>query len=390
MQPEPDGIAARIGTQLQSAEGRKALLAGCWKLLRKANLVCFLLYAFTLILAFVAMRYLGEQNMFFAFCIYWPPLVWFLPAMALAFTSVCLLDWKTFAGVALVSAGVMVIPLGGRLPKKPDVAAPAPPGQVALTVLTNNRGQDKGEKGESLKSFMNAMQPDIMVFQESYGMADRYKADPGYSNFPHTSGVGEFVLLSRHPILSAELVSLRPPDAAPGSNWPAIAARFVIQIGARRVVVYNVHAPTPRDTLRYYMRGAALYGLLGLPGTPWAEKKKEGEKGWLQRIELMKALLERAKQEKEATLLVGDFNMPECGYLRGVVGESFADSHSEAGSGFGFSFPGTTHNPLSFGGVWMRIDYIFFTRAHWQCAWSMAEPGRKSQHRSVVARFALK
>lgn len=389
MQTELDGIAARIGTQMQTAEGRKVLLAGCWKLLRKVNLGCFVFYAITLILAFVGMRYLGEQNMFFAFCIFWPPLVWFLPAIALAFTSICLLDWRTLVGLVLVSAALIVIPLGGRLPRNLDVAAPAPAGEVALTVLTNNRGQDKGGKGESLKPFMDAMRPDIMAFQESPGMANRYKFDPGYSAFPHAADVGEFVLLSKYPILSAELVSLRPSDATAGDYWPTIAARFQVQVGTRQIVVYNVHAPTPRDTLRYYMRGAALYGLLGLPGTPWAEKKKEGEKGWLRRIELVKALLERAKREKEATLLVGDFNMPQCGYLHAVVGEMFTDSHTAAGIGFGFSFPGTTRNPLSLGGVWMRIDYIFSTPGKWRCLWSQAEPSRKSQHRSVVARFAL-
>lgn len=389
MQSEPDSLAARIGTQLQSAEGRKALRAGCWILLRRANLACFAFYALALLLMFLAMRFLGEQNMFFAFCIFWPPLVWFLPAIALTFTSICLLDWKVLAGLGIVSAGVILIPLGGRLPKRPDVGASAPDGQVALTILTNNRGQDKGEKGESLKPFMDAMRPDIMAFQESYGMANRYKSDPGYGTYPHTADVGEFVLLSKHPIISAEAVTLQPPAAA-GDRWPIIAARFQVQVGTKHVVIYNVHAPTPRDTLRYYMRGAALYGILGFPGTPWAEKKKEGEKGWLQRIELIKALLHRARQEKEATLLVGDFNMPECGYLRGVVSELFEDSHSAAGSGFGFSFPGTTHNPLSFGGVWMRIDYILSSRANWRCMWSQAEPHRKSQHRAVVARFVLK
>ncbi|MBX7211962.1 MAG: endonuclease/exonuclease/phosphatase family protein [Verrucomicrobiaceae bacterium] len=390
MHQKLDEIARGVGARMQSSEGRKELCLGCRRLLLRLNFLAFFMYAGAIFVAFAGMRYLGEQNMFFAFCIYWPPLVWFLPAVGLAFTSVCLLDWRTFVGLVVVSGTVILLPLGWRPPRTTNVNTPPPAGKLALTILTNNRGQDKGEKGESIRTFMNTMKPDIMAFQESAGMAPRYKADPGYADFPHAAGVGEFVLLSKHPIIAMELVPLRPEGDVAGGSWPVVAARFVVEAGGRRVVIYNVHAPTPRDTLRYYMRGAFLYGIFGLPGTPWAARKQEGEKGWHQRISLMEALLERARQEKEPTVLTGDFNMPECGYLHSVVSSVFADSHSEAGEGFGFTFPGTTRNPLSFGGPWMRIDHIFFAPDEWRCIWSLAEPQRKSQHRAVVARLILR
>lgn len=389
MPEKVDAIAAMLGARLQSAEGRRFLLCGCWRLLQRLNFYGFALYAVVLILAFVLMKYLGERNMFFAFCVFWPPSVWFLPGMMFVMTSACLLDWKTLAGVVLVSIGMIIIPLDWKFPKKVSIAEKVSSGKISLTVLTNNRGQDKGEYGESLKPFMNAMRPDIMAFQESPGMANRYKLDPGYSDFPHVAEVGEFVLLSKYPIISSESVPSRPPDAGAEGWWPVIAARFRIQLGEQAMVIYNVHAPSPRGTLNYYMRGAFLYGILGLPGTPWAQRRREGERGWLQRIAQMNLLLDHAASEKEPTLLLGDFNMPGCGYLHSVVAGQFSDSHEEAGSGFGFSFPGITRNPLSLGGPWMRIDYIFSDRAHWRCAWSQAEPSRKSQHRAVVARLVF-
>lgn len=377
-----------MGAQLQSPDGRRILAAGCWRLLRTLNGLLCILYLLALIAIYLLMRCVGERNMFLAFCLYLPPLGWFVPALGLAFTSLCLLDWKSLVGLSVVCAAVAVFGVGWKISgaKRDPVGSTEAGGQSVVTVLTNNRGQDIGAHGESLKPFMNAIKPDVMAFQESPGMANRYKSDPGYSDYQHAADVGEFTLLSKYPILSSELVSLRPVDALPESWWPTIAARFVVQIGSRTVVIYNVHAPTPRGTLQYYSsRGAFLYGIIGLPGTPWAAKRREGEKGWLQRIEIVKALLERVRAEKEPTIVAGDFNMPSCGYLHALVAESISDCHAAAGRGFGFSFPGITRNPLALGGPWMRIDYLFGGSERVQCLWSKTEGRRRTQHVAVAA-----
>jgi len=84
-------------------------------------------------------------------------------------------------------------------------------------------------------------------------------------------------------------------------------------------------------------------------------------------------------------IAVGDYNSPQAGYIHGIFDENLDDAHKTAGSGFGFTFPGTTRNPLSFGGPWMRIDHIFYDPEHWEALGSIAEKKRPSQHRAFAA-----
>ena len=381
------------GSQWQTTQRRGALLRDCWRLLRRINLVVWTIYAALVVLAFVLMRWLGEKNLFFGCAIYWPPMVWFLPAIVLAGTSVVLVDWKTFSANVILCITLAVFGIGWKWPHEIDLQKTNPGGNTEITILTNNRGQNMGQ---SMKPFIDAVQPDVMCFQDSHGMKKRYLSDPGYAAYPHVAEAGEFVVLSKLPILSSELISQTPlpPSGLPeDQNWrPVIAAKFRIDAGGWVFVLYNVHTFTPRGTLRHNMRGALFYGILGVPGTSWAEKRRLGEAAWHQRIDQLKDLLASAAEETEPVILAGDFNMPQLGYLHGVVAEQFPDSHEEAGGGFGFTFPGSTEGPLSLlslDGAWMRLDYVFFDRTNWRCEWSCAEPDRASQHRALVARLAL-
>lgn len=381
------------GRRLQSPEGRRQLVGGCLRLVQRVVSGTTVTYVLALLLLGALMRYVGERNMFFAFCLYLPPLLWYLPALVLL--PLCLLvgAWRTLLVSCLCVALSVSVFFGYKLGSHEPVAMVAPP--TRLVVLTNNRGQNAGQ---SLKPFKNLVKPDVMVFQEAGGTASRYLADPAYGEFKDGRDVaGEFSLVSRYPIVSGDPVTLTVA-AVPRSVYEpttatetyTIAARYVLDVNGTHVVVYNVHMPTPRDTLRYYQRGVFLYGLIGLPGTPFAAKRVANQKGWDQRMELVLKLLERARQETGPTLLVGDFNMPSTGWSYQQVLKDFAEAHAEAGSGFGFTFPGVTRNPLSFGGAWMRIDHLFFDREHWYCHQGITEPDRASQHRAAAAVLDLK
>ena len=381
-----------IGTRLQSPEGRKQLVGGCLRLIRRLVSWSTLLYVFTLLILGACMRWIGEQNVFFAFCLYLPPLLWYLPAFVLLPLCLLVWAWRTLGFSLLALVGSLMLFFDFKFGSD---ETPAASSAARLVVLTNNRGQNAGQ---SLRPFKNLVKPDLMVFQESGGTSARYLADPAYAEFKDGRDVAsEFSLISRYPVLSGDPVTVTiaslPRNLSEGQDPTeshTIAARYVIDVNGTQVVVYNVHMPTPRETLRYYQQGVFIYGLIGLPGTPFAAKREANQKGWDQRIELLQKLLERARQETGPTLLVGDFNMPSTGWCYQQTAASFGEAHAEAGSGFGFTFPGTSRNPLSLGGVWMRIDHLFFDPAHWDCVQATTERDRPSQHRATAATFELK
>ncbi len=386
-----------FGARLQTREGRVKIVGGCVGLSRKLLRWTMLFYLLALLVQCLLMRFVGERNVFFAFCIYLPPLVWFLPALALLPLCMLVLEWR---GLLVGTVGVVALLLfffGLEIRGQSDLLALDPAARERqLVVLTNNRGQNLNQ---SMRGFKDAVKPDVMVFQESGGYSARYLADPGYAEFKHGRDVGEFSLVSKHPIISMEpvVVVVDAVPRMPGVSTTTVAvkeshvvaARCVINFQGQHVVIYNVHMPSPRDALRYHMRGPFLYGLLGVPGTLLGDKRAAIQRGWNQRIEMVRELIKRAEAESEPTLLAGDFNMPSAGYCKSLVNGTWGDGHDVRGSGFGFTFPGTSRNPLWLGGPGIRIDYVFFDPEKWRCIGAITEPDRESQHRAFVASLTL-
>ena len=355
-----------------SAEGREAwrqFIARLLYLLRWLVRLCAAGYLLILVVLWVLFRYHGEHNLTLAFTLYLPPAGWGLP-LAVLLPLVLIFDWRS---LGLVVASVVVIAMGfmgwrGHSPR------PAPANAPVLTVLTFNRGESKG----SLEPFKNLTKPDVLVLQDADSRAERYSKVPGYEEFQYGDGVGEFVLASRFPITSKELIKDGPV---------AVAGRFTIDWQGRTVVIYSMHLPTPRPALSSLMHGAFLWGVLGVGGK-WAAKRESDEAWWEDQISHARTLMRRAEAETLPCLVVGDSNAPAQGYVHHVLTQRFVDAHEAAGFGCGLSFPGTTHNPLSLGGPWMRIDKLLAS-SQWQPLWNRAEADRPSQHRSVAASFAL-
>ena len=389
-----DGLHT-FGARLQTREGRIAILKGLLRLARRLVRWSTFAYLVFLLLFCLLLRYVGERNVFFAFCLYLPPLAWFLPAFVLMPLCLLVLEWRGLLA-GLIVFPVVVVGFFGFKPSldAPSIPPPEKRAKNSLVVLTNNRGQ---HDNKSMKPFKNLVQPDVMVFQEAAGVSSRYLADPAYAEFKHGRDYSEFAIVSKHPIVSLDAVQaeVRPPMRAgslepPRVERPVIAVRYVIDFNGRSVVLYNIHLPSPRDTLRSYFRGAFVYGLIGIPGTVLGEKRAVNQKGWDVRTEMVTQLIARASKEKDPVILAGDFNMPAPGWNHSLVTREFQDAHEEAGAGFGFTFPGITRNPLSFGGAWMRIDYVFAGRGSWKILASAAEADRASQHRATAAQVLLR
>ncbi len=370
-----DHFLNRLGEALRDEESRRNLRVVIGRWIRRAFLVITVGYALALAGLVGGMRWIGEQHMTLGFLLYLPRQTFLLP---LPFIMVLTLffDWK-LVGLQ-IAAGAAFVAFGMEWQGRSVNVWKGTVEEGIFTVLTYNRGQ---HANQSLQPFKNLTKPDFIVFQEAPLRAQRYGKAEGYEEFTSHVSLGEFTLLSRFPIISAT-----PVMAKTAERERMVAVRYVVDLGGRHAAIYSVHFASPRRTLGSYARGGFLYGVIGLPGTPFNEKRKKSQLWWDDRIEQARELLLMIEQESLPVILAGDLNAPSGGYIHQLFKSTLRDAHAEAGSGFGFTFPGATHNPLSGGGPWMRIDYVFCS-SRWEPVACLTEEERPSQHRAVAVKF---
>lgn len=312
----------------------------------------------------------GQSNITFAALMYLPPWIWVVPLFLLLVPAL-ILDRKSAFALILAIVLFFAFHIDVRLfgPAAPEFTGSS----ATLKVLTWNRGQDNGV---SLRPIKDSLQPDFITLQETRGRG--YAGSPDYAEFTQVSNVGEFVLLSRWPILDAT------PVRQPGSDSVS-AIRYQVLFEGERLVIYNVHLPSPRAVLDSYKRGAFLWGIIGFPGSPWESKKLHYQAFWDQQLLIAQNIADNIAKEKDPVLVLGDFNTPAFGPIYRVFSSQFQDAHMKAGEGTGFTFPGNTHNPLALFRPWLRLDMIFAPR-NWNL-WSCKTIQARSQHCPVFAEF---
>ncbi len=349
---------------------------------RSCRILTYLWLGFILLLI-LALRYVGENNTATAVLLYLPPSVWLLPTAPLLLAALLLRDGRNiFACIitlAFIASWLFGYELPSLLPQKTS------PGDLTITILTHNIG----ERGNtSLQPFKNLIKPDLMTFQDAPSRGRRYKGTKGYEEFPYAEDVGEFTLVSRYPILNKQII-LRPPTDVPEMMKFPLAARFEVDANGRRIVIYNVHAFSPREHLRpKAVIAAIVYGLAGWSGNPWEERRAKLQAFWSAQQVAMRSLTARIASETAPCILAGDTNTPPQGAIHRILTANLQDAHSTVGEGCGFTFPGLTRNPLSLFGPWLRIDRILAS-PHWRCVSTQVEPHNPSQHRALAATFSL-
>ncbi|MEZ5384355.1 MAG: integrase core domain-containing protein [Prosthecobacter sp.] len=326
------------------------------------------LYLLSLLLVTIGLHWWGQSNITSAALMYLPPWIWIAPTFVMMVPAL-ILDWRPGLCLSLATVLFSAFHLDIRVLNK---SAPDFNGNFeTLKVLTWNRGQGNTA---SLKPIKDGLQPDFILLQET---SDRgYPRDSEYAEFMHISGIGEFVLLSRWPILKARQLH------SPGSR-EILAVRYVVAFGGRRCVIYNVYLPSPRETLESYKRGAFISGILGFPGSPWVAKKTHYQAFWDEQLAMARDVADHIAKDKDPVIVVGDFNTPAFGPIYRIFASQFQDAHLKAGEGTGFTFPGNTHNPLALFRPWLRLDMIFAPR-HWKL-WSCETIETQSRHRPVFA-----
>lgn len=347
-------------------------------LLRACTLVVAGFSLLVLVAAALAMEWAGQHNLATAFAMFLPRWIWALP-LAMTVPPLLLLHWKAGLG-ALAAVCLYWGPwMGyGWLGSKLNLETAAD-----VRVLTWNRGQ---ANGESLQPFKNQTRPDLIAMQDAGRRLAGYLSAPEYADLPHGAEAGEFLLLSRYPVRATGLLSFPAHPGLDQANYTTVAARFEVDAPSGTLAFYNVHFPTPRDTLSFYRRGIPLYGIIGIPGTGWGRKRENYQAYWDGQGNLHRQLIERLKSEKLPKIVAGDFNTPAFGPWHRMYTELLNDSHAEGGSGYGHTFPGKTGNPLALFQSWLRIDRILADNT-WCLACQVTESDRASQHLAVFAAY---
>jgi vancomycin resistance protein VanJ len=275
-----------------------------------------------------------------------------LPLVGLWLAFALMRRWRTLAlltpgALAFVLAyGVMLLP---RAIVAQDADAPT------LTIMTwNMRGQHTDL--QQTYDLIAEIDADIVALQELTQPAvdfltplleERYRYSALHSYALSVNGVG---IYSAYPILD-------------DTFWLGLLGNMRVEIafGETRVVVYNVHPPSPGLRVNTAPRSAEIDDLL-----------------------------ERLSAETDPLLVVGDFNTTDQSDDYARLTERLIDSYREAGDGLGLTFPNLGYaNPLA-GALppIIRIDYIFHDD-RWQTlsAYVPASSGG-SDHYPVVATLA--
>lgn len=354
------------------------LVKGALRLLRLAVRLTVLLYLAALAVVALSIDRFGQANVTTATLMYLPSPIWLLPGFALLLPAL-LFDWKSF--LLLLVGGGFFFTSHLNYQWRSGRALEAPKPFEKLRLLSWNRGQSGSTSLSTLKA---ELKPDFILLQDARGRGARYRLDANYREFREFVDTGEFVMMSRWPVLASENLTMNGDN---GSVVTLGAARFVTVFAGKRVIIYSIHLPSPRDALEATGRGAFLLGILGLPGTSLETKKLHYQAFWDGQMLKAAEILRRIRRETDPVIIAGDFNTPAIGPLYKLYADIFQDAHLQSGSGFGHTFPGDTRNPLALFQPWLRLDQMFASQ-DWQVLNCQPQPV-KSQHLPVFGIFKL-
>jgi hypothetical protein len=252
-----------------------------------------------------------------------------------------------------------------------------------LRVLTCNRGESGGH---DFFPFVNEQDPDILVVQQSRSFGAWKPDATEIARRPHGAEMGEFLIRSRFPIVSQQLLVAGTVSTRSGPKQVIPGLRCVVEAGALgQIVIYDVHLPSPRQVLRDMGIGAPQAS----SSSAWIGTPGEMRSYWEMHHECARLIHEKIRAETLPTIAMGDWNNPDHGPLYREFADGLWDAHREAGRGYGYTFPDDVSRMLAGGKPWLRIDYILASTT-WQVAGCQVEADAEgAQHRAVAAVLVL-
>jgi vancomycin resistance protein VanJ len=257
------------------------------------------------------------------------------------------------------------------------------PTSTNFIVISNNIGQNQKT---SFWKFSEALHPDVIMLQDCGASVYRYQQDYKKTKW-NVAAIDQFAIMTRHTIISARTFT-DELGRVPDGEEDLVAARFVIRVDGKDVVLYNIHLPTPRDALGSLRGNGFIRSLFTGEGVYSSKVRKEFQAFMDRNRELASHIIKEASRETLPAIIAGDFNAPSQGLVANAFSKYFHDAHRLAGQGCGFTFPGQTRNPFSLFGPYLRIDYIYSNKYIIPDG-SLVEMARVSQHRAIAASFNL-
>ncbi len=319
------------------APGPASGVRGALRALAIAGSLGYLLALVGVILAF---RYVGERWWVTLAAMYLPRIGFVLP---LPFIVLAIVLWgpRSLLRLQVLTLLLVVVPLmgfnlgTGRLPNRGPAAV--------IRVVSYNVGF--GGRGISgVVAQVRAFSPDLVLLQDASAGFER-ELRTAFGGW-HVRLDGQFFTASRSPILEAWV----PPTIvyARGTGG-AHFVRYTLNTPLGVVDVFNVHPTSPRQGLEE-VRGN------GLREEVTSGRLFAGKAGPLvefnayRRQRQLEAVAAAAKTSPRPVIIAGDTNLPGLSWILGERLGQFRDAFSQAGLGFGYTFP--ANRP------WMRIDRI--------------------------------
>jgi endonuclease/exonuclease/phosphatase (EEP) superfamily protein YafD len=320
---------------------------------------------------------LGPERWWFtAFNLYLPQAVWLIPGILLS--AACLVTARRWLWLPLLCVAWVAGPLMGFCWHSSEVQEWSE--GVPLRVMTWNikYGLHGTPAQQALRRDIDAYSPDVILFQDATGMVDGPLA--GYFSRWHLHSQGQFVIASRLPLSSVEIL---PIDLPWGDRHTCM--RYQLRSGSTIVTLYNVHLESPRMGL------SAVTSSRRRPShLPMAIQRFE--QNVLTRFGQGEVVREYIRRERGPVILAGDLNSPDASLVcAGLRRSGLHDAFREGGRGYGYTYG---HFLLRqripwLRTSWMRIDHIMMN-SRFRTVRCWTGTGDASDHRPVIADLILR
>ncbi len=327
-------------------------------------------YPASLLAIILVLRFAGERWWVSAALLYLPRIGFGLPLPFLVILF--LLSGRRLLLLSqLVALLLVLFPLMGlRLPGSPARAN----GAFHLRLCSYNIAT--GAHGaEPILEELRGTDADVILLQETD--ATQYDAlRRGLAGY-QVHIAGQFLIASRFPVdETVEPPIIRHRGRARSPRF--VSYRVTTPAGPLRIL--NVHPISPREALAE-LRGEGLKTELEsgrlLRGTA-SDKVMENTELRLQQLEMISG---DAHRSAAPVVIAGDTNLPTLSWALARWFGDYRDGFSEAGTGFGYTFPAPRH-------PWMRIDRVLADRRFRVVGFRVIE-SPASDHFPVVADLEL-
>jgi vancomycin resistance protein VanJ len=315
------------------------------KWLRRGVVAAAIVYPLLLLVAAVALRFIGERWWVTTVALYLPRLVLGAPLPFIVF-GLFLCHASGWLWTQAMGALLLLFPLMGLVVPVPRLANDKAPRVRVLTYNVNSALGGPAKIGEEVERYS----PDV-VFMQEIAQAEELKRvlSPRY---PTVEISGQFLVATRYAIASTVDPERLPFD---GRIRSPRFLEYMMDTPLGRVGFYNVHPISPREDF-YVLRGKGLRREI-LSGRIFSGSAGPAilANAGLRALQVQ-SIAEAAGHDVEPVVIAGDTNLPGLSLVFGRQLSRFRDGFVDAGSGFGYTYPNDRR-------PWMRIDRILATDA---------------------------